>query len=303
MRSGCLPSPGRYFPIRQPRNEDVAAILKRIVHRVAKVIVGFDDDLESEADALATLQAAEVERRLPHPEPFEQTRRGAFLDGFSLHAGVRIHASDRAGRERLCRYILRPPLALHRLSRGKDGRLLYQMKRPRHGSLWLSLTAEELLAKLATLVPPPRVHGLRYHGVFAPNASLRSRVIPEADPSDPAADEVAGIPDAPAGDHSTGVDAAMLPTAGDEPLLQRTRTYRVPWADLLKKVFAVDVLACPCGGRLQIIAFITETTVAKRILDHLGLDSRRPPVARAQAPPDVLDPAPSYDGADPTSPD
>src|SRR6266498_4124540 len=36
--------------------------------------------------------------------------------------------------------------------------------------------------------------------------------------------EVPGEPDAPAGDHSTGVDAAMLPTAGDEPLLQRTRT-------------------------------------------------------------------------------
>ncbi len=81
------------------------------------------------------------------------------------------------------------------------------------------------------------------------------------------------------------------------------RTYRVPWADLLRKVFAVDVLACPCGGRLQIIAFIAEATVAKRILDHLGLDSRRPPLARAQAPPDALDPAPGYDGTDPVFPD
>jgi len=51
------------------------------------------------------------------------------------------------------------------------------------------------------------------------------------------------------------------------------RTYRVPWADLLTKVFAVDVLASPCGGRLQFIAFIAEAAVAKRILDHLGLDS------------------------------
>jgi len=32
--------------------------------------------------------------------------------------------------------------------------------------------------------------------------------------------------------------------------------------------------------------------------DHLGFDSRGPPVARAQAPPDVLDPGPSYDGVD-----
>jgi len=53
------------------------------------------------------------------------------------------------------------------------------------------------------------------------------------------------------------------------------RTYRVPWADLLKKVFAVDVFACPdCGGRLQVIAFIADDAVAGRILIHLGLDSR-----------------------------
>jgi hypothetical protein len=62
-----------------------------------KVLVGFDDDLESEADALATLQATEVYRRLRNPEPFEQSRRGAFIDGFSLHAGVRVHANDRDG--------------------------------------------------------------------------------------------------------------------------------------------------------------------------------------------------------------
>lgn len=60
----------------------------------------------------------------------------------------------------------------------------------------------------------------------------------------------------------------------------------------------MDVLTCPCGGRLLLIAFIAEVTVAKRILDHLCLDSRAPPVARAQAPPDLLDPGPSYDGAD-----
>ncbi len=44
------------------------------------------------------------------------------------------------------------------------------------------------------------------------------------------------------------------------------RTHRAPWAELLKKVFALDVLASPdCGGRLQIIAFIAEATVAGRI--------------------------------------
>ena len=41
------------------------------------------------------------------------------LDGFSLHAGVHIHANDHEGREKLPCYILRPPLALHRLSKTK----------------------------------------------------------------------------------------------------------------------------------------------------------------------------------------
>ena len=83
----------------------------------------------------------------------------------------------------------------------------------------------------------------------------------------------------------------------DEPL----RTYRVAWAELLRKVFALDVLACPeCGGRMQIIAFIAQPKVARRILDHLGLDSTGPPLARAQSQPEEFDPGPDYSAPDPT---
>jgi hypothetical protein len=39
------------------------------------------------------------------------------------------------------------------------------MKRPRGGSLFLVLTPDELLSRIATLVPPPRTHALRYHGL------------------------------------------------------------------------------------------------------------------------------------------
>ena len=77
------------------------------------------------------------------------------------------------------------------------------------------------------------------------------------------------------------------------------RTCRLPWAELLRKVFALDVLACPqCSGRLQVIAFIAQVAVARRILEHLGLDSQGPPVARAQAPPEFFDPEPDYDVSD-----
>ena len=95
------------------------------------------------------------------------------------------------------------------------------------------------------------------------------------------------------------VEPTPSPPASKPKANTGTRTYRLPWAHLLKKVFAVDVLACPdCGGRLQVIAFIADDAVAGRILLHLGLDSRGPPVARAQAPPDFSEPGPSCDGAD-----
>ncbi len=97
------------------------------------------------------------------------------------------------------------------------------------------------------------------------------------------------------------VSASRGETPRRDPVLDPARIYRVPWANLLKKVFAIDVLACPeCGGRLKLIAFFAEGTVAGRILDHLGLDSQGPPVARAQAPPELFDPGPDYDVADPS---
>jgi hypothetical protein len=50
------------------------------------------------------------------------------LDGFNLHAGVRIAAGDDLGRERLCRYGARPPLSLERLRRLPGGRVAYRLK-------------------------------------------------------------------------------------------------------------------------------------------------------------------------------
>jgi uncharacterized protein YbaR (Trm112 family) len=72
----------------------------------------------------------------------------------------------------------------------------------------------------------------------------------------------------------------------------------------LRKVFALDVLACPdCGGRLRVLAFITEAAVARRILDCLGLDWTPLPLARAQAPPEELEPPLADEGVDQVFPE
>jgi hypothetical protein len=119
--------------------------------------------------------------------------------GFSLDAAVRIHGSDRAGRERLIRYCARPPFALDRLRIEREPetrrrpagagdaepsgtgstptmsdpvgvrRVFYLPARPTpDGRTLLALSPLEFLETLSRLIPPPRVHRHRYHGVLAP---------------------------------------------------------------------------------------------------------------------------------------
>jgi hypothetical protein len=121
-----------FVPLSGPGPEELEGTLRRIVRRTAKLLAEAGEGSGDEDDALAELQAAEVEL-LSYPEPFEVKKASAYTGGFSLHAGVKVHARDREGLERLCRYIARPPFALERLGEGEDGRLTYRMKRPRGG--------------------------------------------------------------------------------------------------------------------------------------------------------------------------
>ncbi len=99
--------------------------------------------------------------------------------GYNLHASVAIAADDDLGRERLCRYGARPPLALDRLRRLPGGRVAYRIKKLRDGRAKHRVMAPlELLARLAALVPPPRYPLVRYHGVLGPRSAWRRAVVP-----------------------------------------------------------------------------------------------------------------------------
>ena len=72
-----------------------------------------------------------------------------------------------------------------------------------------------------------------------------------------------------------------------EPL-PAMRPRRLSWRELMRRVFQVDVLRCPrptCGGRMKIIAEITDPFAAKKILEAMKLPSSAPPVCRARPPP------------------
>jgi hypothetical protein len=167
-------------------------------------------------------------------------------------------------------------------------------------------------ARIASLVPPPRSHAVRYHGVFAPNAKHRSRVVPAAGRGEPApaspdpgplAEPVPPLA-TPLAPPAAGPAGTFQLTPPEPPPERPSPRYRVPWAELLRKVFGIDVLECPeCAGRLEVIAFIAEPTVARRILDHLGMDAQAPPLARAWANDEDPDPGPDYAAGDPVHED
>jgi len=67
------------------------------------------------------------------------------------------------------------------------------------------------------------------------------------------------------------------------------RRTRIDGASLLRRIYLEDVLACPCGGRRRLVAAIDEPSAIVAILEHLGLPTEAPPVARARSP--SLEPA------------
>ncbi len=179
-----------------------------------------------------------------------QVERAGKALGFVLDAEVRVSAHNRLHRERLCRYLLRPPLAKGRLHETLDGKYAFELKTPwPDGTRVIFFSGEELVARLTALVPPPRMHLVHYFGVLAPNAKLRRLVVP-APPADDGND--------PCG-HSIAYEQT---TTG-----RSVRRRWIPWATMLLRVFAIDVLACPhCQGRMQRIAWITQSRVIHAIL-------------------------------------
>jgi hypothetical protein len=90
----------------------------------------------------------------------------ASQDGFDLEAGMRVRADQRDRLERLCRYVLRPPLADERLRLLDNGDVLLALERRwSDGTTHLRLSPVEVLERLAVLIPRPRVNLVLYHGV------------------------------------------------------------------------------------------------------------------------------------------
>jgi hypothetical protein len=172
---------------------------------------------------------------LPECDPDETFTDGVGkVAGFSLHAGVATKAHERDKLERLCRYIARPPVSEKRLSLTAQGKVRYELKTPyRDGTTHVIFEALDYIAKLAALVPKPRVNLTRFHGVFAPNSKHRVQVTPAQ--------------------RGKG-NKVKAPNESTDPTPTERRA-SMTWAQRLKRVFNIDIETCrECGGTVKVIA-------------------------------------------------
>ncbi|MFI5234006.1 MAG: transposase, partial [Gemmatimonadales bacterium] len=263
-----------FLALDPPTNDEVASLLDRIINRVVALLERhgrFDGDDDDETPppqmVLATQTAPGGTAFTEDPLPPRCARR----DGFSLHAGAAADANDRRALERLCRYGLRPPLALCRLAEAPDGTIQYEMKRQfSDGRRVMRFTPREFVLRLCALVPPPGFHMVRYAGIFSAHArgrrALTGRGMHDTPPpqSKPDASPPSTPPLSPTPTREPRAADASPPTSSLEyavaPLTPRTastiilpdarddgpddaaRGRRLTWSKLLKRVFGIDVL-------------------------------------------------------------
>jgi len=165
--------------------------------------------------------------------------------GFSVHSLVRAKSKPEA--ERIGKYMVRPILALERLSFLEgEGRVGY-----RYGHDELErMDYLELIARVTSHIPDKGQVMVRYYGLYA-NAH-RGKV------------------------RKSGLAPLPLRIVEKEP----RRLPAKGWAALIRKVYEVDPLACPkCGGTMKVVSFLTEPAVVDRIIEHLKLTfvAEKPP--------------------------
>ena len=118
----------------------------------------------------------------------------------------------------------------------------------RDGTAHIVLEPPDLMARLAALVPPARMHLTRYRGVFAPHSKLRAAVTPA---------------------HRGKGSKPPVEQGSDKPVTPRH--VAMNWAKRLKRVFGIDIEACAsCGGKFKVIASSDEPAVIAKILGHLA---------------------------------
>lgn len=220
------------------------------------------------------------------PETVENMR-GWPHSGFSVDQSVYLPAGDRAGIERLVQYMTRCPFSLSRLIKvTATGQVVYKAEKDAcrafpepcgmlHDELaagtkrnFQVLDPLDFLAEFTQHIPAKGSHLIRYYGWYSNKARGMRRKAAE----------------------QTAANSSLLPGEGQgmraalPPVSIPSRCSRT-WAMLIKRVYEIDPLACPCcGGTMKVVAFLKppQGNVIEKILRHCGLwqpaSPRAPPI-------------------------
>jgi hypothetical protein len=166
--------------------------------------------------------------------------------GFHVHDGVRADDDDTAFTLRLARYCARNPVALGRMVYDEQASVVtYRSDKPTGPTAGSETTdALEFLARVTSHIPNKGQVLQRYYGWYSSRQRGKRR-------------------------RAAGEDVAR-PLVMVDPEPEALRAAKRRWAELLRRLFEVDPLACPrCGTAMRIVAFITAPATIDRILDHL----------------------------------
>ena len=285
------PTPEEVIEIARWTYEGIA----RVLARQGRSLDEFDDTFDVFADeqpALASCYGASLsDRQLLGASPGAQTRKLvhpvrelrssdealAEVGGVNVHVGSAIDRHDRQRLERVCRYMTRPPVCQERLELSSSGQVVLRFKRAwRNGAHAVVLAPLDFISRLVALIPAPRFNLTRYHGVFAARSKHRSEVVPGPAPNEASAEPV---------QLRLALDGEQARATLADEVETKKPASRHPWAYLLQRVFAVDVLTCSlCRGAMRLVKIASTVDEVARGLAELGLGPRPPPRAQAKLP-------------------
>jgi hypothetical protein len=136
-----------------------------------------------------------------------------------------------------------------------------ELKKSFDGATHALLSPLEFIEKLASIIPPPYRHQVNYYGCLSSHSKLRPLIVRDQQVNSGPAEKKP----------SKGVLLEEF-LSGDFEELAEKRSRYIPWAELLKRTFGIDLTVCPhCGGHVRVIATIIRKEAIQEILGHLHL--------------------------------
>ncbi len=173
--------PPRFKRVKAPAKDELEDLVQLISRRVGRCLerqglleqdaesAWLDCDPAEDTDAMPQILGSSVSYRIavgpqqggkafmirtirPLDRPDPGLERVAKANGFSLHAGVSCEGRQKNKRERLCRYIARPPVAVPRLSLSSTGKVVYTLKTPyRDGTTQVAFEPVDFMPNVAKM--------------------------------------------------------------------------------------------------------------------------------------------------------